>query len=272
MSQYGADPELVILDPKGNPVPAHLFDMPYKSEPISACAAFHGKKCFCRGSFHRDGYNVEVNPAPAGYFGGLWDNLEDCIRAAESRLPSGYTLSPLSSYSIDLDTLKDAPPDVQQFGCEPSLDAYRSGEPRYVTLDGYEHPMRYCGWHMHVSRSGTFLDDKSTHPMFVKMLDRYVGIFLARNFRDNNQWERRKFYGQAGEYRTQNYGGRIVGVEYRTPPAEMQAYPKIVERAYSKIDWVIDNFDMLKDSWDKSWEPITARAINTGEGLEAFVS
>ena len=264
----GADPEFVIVDAAGNPLPAHMFGIPDKNNPVKAFSPDGSDVGF----YHRDGYNVEINPYPARCREALSQRIHFLLKAVQATLPPGLTLAPISSYNIDLGSLAGAPPDVQEFGCEPSFDAYNGGEPKTCILNGMTHSRRYCGGHIHLSQGdmdrGGFLGDKSEHPQFIKEMDRYVGVVIAYLLRSESQFDRRRHYGQAGEYRTQKYSNGTVGVEYRTPPAEMWAHPFAAHLAFGIARWVVEQHTFLKNGWDRWSEPITRNAINTGEGLE----
>jgi|SRR3990167_2369701 len=261
----GADPEFVILDKSGKPVPAHSLGIPPKEDPIKVSGGF----------FHRDGFNLEVNPDVSKSKEELVAKTRDIVGYVKSKIPQGFRIAAKSSFEVDLSELEQAPYDIQQFGCEPSQDAYKNGESKVVSLDGMTHKLRYCGGHCHFSYGNRpeakFLDNPETHPLFIKMLDRYAGIPIAFILSSPDQWRRREQYGQAGEYRTQFYSGEKVGVEYRTPPSEMWKYEWLIYHNFQIAAWVTENFANLRDMWDKAYEPIIQRAINTGEGLEPLL-
>ena len=51
----------------------------------------------------------------------------------------------------------------------------------------------------------------------------------------------------------------------------MWKYEWLIYHTFQIAGWVTENFANLRDMWDKAYEPIIQRAINTGEGLEPLL-
>lgn len=273
----GCDPEFTVLDPNGLPVPAHSVGIKTKGPGAI--------KTYTSTAF-RDGYNVEVN-INGGKFcrAHVLDSVGNAVKFIRDFLPKGYTLTAKAAYRIRVEEqMKDAPPDVTEFGCSPSKDAY-TGEDKVVVLKAYEHPWRYAGGHLHFgdqpygyNRDGMYgedychaISDRSKNPLLVKLFDRYIGVPLAVLFDDDAQWERRKYYGQAGEYREQTYntGEDVVsGVEYRVPPPETFNHKALISLFTGVGRCVVTRFEELSKLYDPAHDDAVIRAINTGEGAK----
>lgn len=273
----GCDPEFVILDPQGLPVPAHSVGIEQKAESRI------GEKSYTGVAF-RDGYNVEVNLSRAIFCRAqLLNRVSTLLRNIRGVLPVGYTVVARAAYPIRVaEQMKDAPQDVTEFGCSPSLDAY-TGEQKVVVLKAREHPYRYAGGHFHfgntIYANGHYdrmygcdpervISDRTKNPLLVKLFDKYIGIPLAVVYNDEMQWERRKYYGQAGEYREQNYSATEQGVEYRVPPPEVFNHTAMISLVSGLGRDIITNFKTYADTYDESLDEAVVNAINTGKGAQ----
>jgi hypothetical protein len=286
----GTDPELAILDKSGRAIPAFMLGIPYKDAKV--------KNGTGTASWFRDNWAVEFNTTQP-YTCTADVTLE--VSRAKAKLnkqlaPKGMKLQAAAAFPVDTKYLVGAPEDMQQFGCDPDYCAYELCAKR-PEIDANTHGYRYGGGHLHFStdnlESSRFvapycretekllLDDES-YPEIVKRLDAYLGLAATYLWDDPMQFERRKYYGQAGRFRPQKYPvaktgyrvwgperSRAMGVEYRTPPPQIFDKPEIAEMFLSVGRWVIHNFHDIP--WDKQWEPFVQDAINTGNGVEAIV-
>lgn len=227
----------------------------------------------------------------------------------------------------------DAPEDVKVFGCHPAMNAYTE-QASIPDIDAVSHPFRYAGGHIHFSEgkagvgkatlkwTGPFNDipvyeyppdvqpgdydpyatanmdwlwDASNHPLAVKMLDLKVGLPLTVLQKDLAEvFLRRRFYGRAGEFRTQIYpavladkdsfgrplteGSRprvicakAMGIEYRVPGAETWRHNAIVAIAARCGRYTLQNFKNLSATWDKAIEDDLQLAINEGKDCEKLL-
>ena len=276
-ANIGCDPEFFIFDKDGKTVPAHrLFPSKHEKRIIGQG---HGVlKAF------RDGYAVEVNTGATHCRAFLLEDLRIALKSLQEIVrPKGYTIRAISTVPINLaDTMKDAPADCLEFGCDPSFDAYKLTA-KLPTIDAKTHPWRYAGGHMHfsiptstpdasrsysntiVSNPHSVLNRPDEYPMLAKLFDLYIGLPLSSIFHRPEQYARRRYYGQAGEFRPQTYPGAI-GFEYRTPGPEMWNHHAIAGLAFGvgKLICVPENYARLKKAWDKTIEDDLQCAINTG--------
>lgn len=257
--RFGADPEFVIVEKAtGTPVPAHKFfgDKYHKKqvETVRGPAALF-----------RDGFNLEINVPPQDCRALLVAGMKDAVVAAKAHLGPAFDLVSPQSVAVDLSFVKDAPEDVQQFGCEPSYCAYRL-VPKVPDINAVDHPFRYAGGHMHFSLDARgFIKNPDNHIDIIRLLDLYLGLPLTALFGDANSIQRRKYYGQAGEFRTQDYkgDGSLIGVEYRTPGPEVWTNDNIIASwAFGIGKYVISHFAELRRTLDPAKFDATREAID----------
>ena len=273
---FGTDPEYLIVNRLGRPVPAHKAGFGDKDNKT----VLHSN-AYVTGDWEsrafRDGYMVEVNIKPDTCRQTTTHRMKRALNELQRKLAPKYRLVAVPAVKINLKVdMKDAPPDVLQFGCEPSYDAY-TGETKVPPIDAITHPFRYAGGHLHFGhssgRSTEWMLNPKKHPMFIKLMDLYVGLPLTYLFDDKRTFWRRRFYGQAGEYRSQKYGihKNEVGVEYRTPGPEVWNEPWVASFAMGAGRYISSAIDTLTSKWDKGIEGDLIGAINTGADVEKLV-
>lgn len=265
----GGDPEYLITDLKGTPVPAHRFGIPYiKSEKVDSSD----------GQYGRDGYALETNPTPARCRAYLSQSNKRILKEVEARLGPQYRIIGRSSWPVSKADLKDAPEDVLSFGCSPSMDAYT--EDWKMTEIHPLTPFRFAGGHFHYGSlretDGYYqpvrsLTDKKFHPRLVRLMDLFIGIPEVVIFGGTDAVIRRKYYGRAGEYRSHTYGMQSVGVEYRVPGSEAWNHQAIVGMFSGVGRYLAYDFKDYEKYDDKARWADVQNAINTGEGAEALL-
>lgn len=261
----GTDPEFVVIGPDNRPVPAHKvgYGDKYHKTDLGMGVAF------------RDGFNIEINVEPTVARLTLLNRVRTTLKTVRKKLPKGYSLATLPAYRIDLrKDLEDAPPDLLTFGCDPARNAYLN-DSVLCDLSATRHDERYCGAHMHFSEQGVTAHSKHWCNMYAnlwaKMMDCYVGLPLTCIFHRPSQYRRRKYYGQAGEYRVQVYKKQQVGLEYRVPGPELWNDSAVADMAFGVGLWIWHNFETLVDAWDPRIEGDIQEAINTGKGRVALL-
>ena len=208
----GADPEFPLLDSKGTPVPAHSVGIRGKEEKHEVPHVDYGENGPSK--FFRDGFSLEINPSPATCRAFLVMNTAQTIQAAFNELAlksKGLTIGYQATVKVDPRTLKGAPKDVLETGCDPSWDAYKL-ESKYPKLNLRHHPFRYFGAHIHYTHptdtdgsTGRSLLDPATYPEKVRVLDAYLGLPMTYLFASSEMFMRRQYYGSAGEFRPQRH-------------------------------------------------------------------
>lgn len=140
-------------------------------------------------------------------------------------------------------------PQAMEFGCSPDFSAYDHGAPNKMVdkkaLVQKDKEWRFCGGHVHVGY------EAKIPPFAVAgLLDIALGL---PSIGEDNQKERRKYYGTAGRYRPTKYG-----IEYRvlsnywiwsnsmtdriarrvfTLTAHLQGSTGILQSYYTKMPW-----------------------------------
>jgi hypothetical protein len=227
----------------------------------------------------RDGYAVELNVPPAEDVLTLAKHVRAGILGVTKLLPEGHRLVATPTVSIDLKAdLKDAPEDVLHFGCDPSFDAY-TGKEKCPRVNAWEHPYRYAGGHMHFSATareiekGTFgwLKKKDNHLLFIRMMDYRVGVPLTIINHGPAQFLRRKVYGQAGEFRPQEYPDGSLGLEYRTPCPSVWNNLAVATFAFETGMEMFRHFYLYAKVWNDKHEKKLQAALNHGEGLQEIL-
>ena len=281
---FGTDPEYLIVDPKDKPIPAHKVKFPSAKRKHELPGYDHSKA-------FRDGYAVEINVSPATCRQTLTFEMQRALIEVVKMLPPGHKLATVPAWQIDLKQMQGAPSDVKQFGCSPSLCAY-TGAQKIPPIDAMTHEWRYSGAHLHFSAyweeggydsaSDTYcmvplpkeIQDPKLYPDMVKLMDVYLGLPLTCLFHRPELYQRRRFYGQAGEYRAQDYGDFVDdegqkqhsrGLEYRTPGPELWNLPWVASLALSIGRYIISNRARLMKRYDKEYGEAVRNAIDTGE-------
>lgn len=258
ITMLGADPETFIVNRKtGYVVPAHKLGFP--RTPLEVKSA---------GAVHRDGWALELNPTATHCRALLAGNLRSLYRFTLEKLGPELTLLAVPARRVSLLEMDSAPPDVKVFGCDQSLNTYTTVS-SLPTVEAAKHPWRYCGGHCHISTLRRLIWGKSVNarekayrrvawiaekyeenaPKYIKLLDRGLGLPLTYLFGSPALTTRRKFYGQAGEYRLQDYGKlSFGGIEYRTPGPELFLHPTWMSLVYGVMRLIYTNFEASSEA------------------------
>lgn len=201
----GCDPEIFIIDGKGNPVSAHGLIEGTKEKPFPVSS----------GAYQVDGMAVEFNTDPVVHsdFNGFNQRVIEVIgqlKAAVKKNNKQYKFFTGSVLDFPKEYFDSLPDSVKELGCDPDYNAYTMEEnPR---PDG-ERLFRTAAGHIHVGWGADIPVDNEEHleicASFVKMLDATVGLLMTVI---DQEPRRRELYGKAGAFRPKSYG-----VEYRTP-------------------------------------------------------
>ena len=198
---FGCDPEVFILDDKGQPVSAAGIIPGSKNKP-------HVVK---GGSIHPDGMAAEFGIDPSKTFSEFNRNIETAIMGLMECLPQGYSLSMVPHITFSEEAFNNAPDDAKELGCNPDFDTWTGGvnPPPSDPDNPYR---RTASGHLHVGfPRGPYELSDTQHILnccdLVQQFDWYLG---AWSIRIDSDPVRRRLYGQAGAYRPKTYG-----VEYR---------------------------------------------------------
>jgi len=197
---FGADPEMFILNKKGEAVCPEKFLPGTKSEPYKVDG----------GALQVDGMAAEINIDPSSSFEEFNGNINKVMAELSHHLPDGYSVEIVPSMVFTEDNFLKASDEAKELGCTPDYNAW-SGEVNPPPDASFNPLMRCAGGHFHIG----FDHDQSVgdiqHVMnccdLVKQLDWYLGLWSLSQDSDTL---RRTLYGKAGACRIKPYG-----VEYR---------------------------------------------------------
>jgi len=219
----------------------------------------------------RDGLAVEINTAPTNCRGWFYNNVRWALWLADAGLPEhvGWTSRPW--VEVDPKDIQSWPEDLKELGCSPTLDAY-TGKQKILRVNPLKLPFRTSGSHFHMS----FYTKPALegHTAFIKLADMFIGLPFTFLFGDELEFKRRKLYGQAGEYRVQEYKEKnfpndppTPGLEYRVLSSRVWSHPGIFSLFSGIWKYVLGQPRMLEkawDRWDPAWEDELQEAINLG--------
>lgn len=210
----GADPEIFVVDEKGDIIPSWKF-LPSKGKgvPIEPYRAAH---------VYWDGFQAEFTTRPhicMAYFGDdIHNGLRTLLKEAKKYDPKAR-LSINSVLPVPQETLDTADNEHVEFGCMPSKNAYGL---KGNTLPGRRVPLRFAGGHIHLGvKPGLDLEAG------VRGMDIVLGVPSVSLFGSFDVPARREYYGQAGEYRLPPHG-----VEYRTLSNAWLMHPFITHTVF----------------------------------------
>ena len=161
----------------------------------------------------RDGVQAELNPFPSACRTLMMGAIRTCfselaVKADRKKVKVSNDVT----VQVSQRHYKTLTEDSKQFGCMPSFNTH-TDEVSLMQLDPAEYLYRSAGGHIHIGES--MFDNKVNAVVhdskkLVDVLDVIVGNTMVLLDRDDGNVERRKHYGQAGEYRKPKHG-----TEYR---------------------------------------------------------
>lgn len=268
MIGVGGDPEFAIMA-KGSElaIPAHARGFSPKQIPLPVPNG--------AGALLRDGWAIELNPSYSSCRESFIYYTSECMRFARAHLKPGEELRPLPVVNINTHYLKDAPEDTLMSGCDKSWNAY-TGREEKPALDLSTVDFRCFGGHVHLSGQGTrgefdWIKNPKYVYMFIKMVDRLVTIPNTYILGSELAGVRRKFYGQAGEFRYQHHFGNKTALEYRVWGPEVYGNKVMMSLHLGMIRHVFGYFNQMAQSYDGTYEEQVRSAINAGVSDESLL-
>lgn len=198
---FGADPELFIFNPEGQPVCADGLIPGTKSDPYKVKD----------GAVQVDGFAAEFNIDPVTTFKEFTFRIDSVVGQLKAMLPEGYTLQAVPSVVFSEEEWNNAPDAAKELGCSPDFNAW-TGRPNPMPIREEGSRLACAGGHLHVG----WTTDASLGDMqhitnccdLVKQYDYFLGLWSLLMDKDPT---RRSLYGKAGACRFKDYG-----VEYRS--------------------------------------------------------
>lgn len=192
----GSDPEFLLRDKDTKELVSSIGIIPgTKEEPVTTDDLGEGY------TIQIDNVLGEISVPPAKDSNELWDNIQTGLGYIQTNiLPNELEIYHASSGTYSEEQLDN--PIARQFGCSPSINAW--------SMDMNEAPgansnVRGCGCHIHVSYENPNYDTNFELGRAFDLFCTLPSVLL------DDDTERRKFYGKAGEIRNCSYG-----VELRT--------------------------------------------------------
>ena len=234
VSRFGLDPEVAIVSRKsGKARSAHEFLGDETIQFNFYTDSDKNKEDPMLGSeVSRDGAAIEVRSlVDSACRDNIIPYMAEALRQTALRLEkwkkNAYVLSSTPKYVLMDSTLKDAPKDVAEFGCNPDFDAYAL-QPKSPSLDPSDR-RRWTGGHIHVSGNLSSLHNNvQQQAALAIMFDYFVALpmvaLLGERFAEGEA-ERRLFYGQPGSFRWDNNLGKM---EFRTLSGRLMLHPTVL--------------------------------------------
>lgn len=211
----GTDPEFFLKE-EGIYISAHGMIPGTKVEPFPVD----------KGAVQVDGMAVEFNTAPAVTAEEFTNNIKTVLHKLREMIPNNFEFAFDPVAHFDPEYLALQPHEAINLGCDPDFNAY-TGEMNQ--RPDVKKPFRTAAGHLHLGwRDPREIDgeDHVVAQMVVRQLDFMLGIPSLLLDPDT---QRRELYGEAGAYRTKEYG-----VEYRVLSNFWLKSPELIKWAHDR--------------------------------------
>lgn len=269
MKTFGSDPELLITN---------------KGVPKSAIGVVQGSptnRINIEGhEFYYDNVLAEMAIKPSKSKQETLHNIKEALQIYADMVKPfklmAAACAEFPAWELEHEEAKNA-------GCKPDWCAYEVAKKDPPKGEIERGRLRSCGGHIHIGTE--LMTSSGPEPILgILMLDLFLGVPSVWIDSDPNSIKRRALYGQAGRYRTQDYG-----IEYRSLSNFWLASPELVEFVYdvsmfamdfveSGKAWEMWSFDEevyfeaddLSDAWKcKAYEPYRVKTgINSGNRIQ----
>lgn len=194
----GCDPELMLVDSKGNLKSAIPLVTGTKEQPIVFDDA--------PGMVSHDNVMLEYGTKPATSEDEFVETNRAVLQRIAAMLPPGIIMVVRASADFPASELDNE--EAQRFGCDPDFDPYEF-EMNTITPGAEKMPFRTCGGHIHIGNKKV-ADDIDLLCDVAKGFDAFLAVPMMLVSKDPTAPRRRQLYGKAGAHRPKPYG-----VEYR---------------------------------------------------------
>lgn len=261
----GGDPEFFVYVKDGQKLLIKTADkfLPPKATP-GRC--YHYNTHNNMGTYHFDGVQAEVNPAPFMCREDLLNSTYHCLRevyeqAKEQLKTKDIFFLPYASIKVTPDDIKDTDMECRRFGCSPDANIYDEKKIDYP--DGNVFMTRFSGGHIHLGFDQIQYAEKFRQPgkllSLIKALDYIPGLIFVAISPGEEEKIRRQCYGKAGTYRIQKHG-----LEYRTLSSSWLVSPPLTSLAFglSRDAFLIVYHDLEKELFSLVEQNEVRRIIN----------
>jgi hypothetical protein len=217
----GADPEFFVINHNNSPINSINVIRNTKSNPIIS-------KNYL---FYYDNVTFEMNFVPARSAEEFVGTIREGLKLSKEIIHP-YNFVAKSCVEFLEPDIKNN--NFYEIGCEPDINAYTLSYNK-INSEIYKNTLeRYAGGHIHMGgKSDEIIQDDLLKPVFVYMLDLFVGIVSVSLDHDIDSYKRKRIYGHAGSYRPKDYG-----LEYRVLSPFWLRSPKTTELIYNLFDFV----------------------------------
>lgn len=196
----GCDPEVFVVDRKGDFVSAHGLIPGTKTAPMKVR----------NGMVQVDGMALEFGIDPAATKEEFVFRIKDVLSQLRAMLPKGYEISVSSIARFSPEIMAVQPEEALELGCDPDYNAYTGMKNARPTLP--DPNLRSAGGHIHIGWGSKLPVLEPYHieacSALAAEMDYYIGV-------PSLAWDkdvlRRTIYGAAGAFRPKPYG-----MEYRS--------------------------------------------------------
>lgn len=214
----GSDPEMFVVDERGEMIPAWKFlpgkKTPYRPADTPGAIDSLGSKTwqyYYNQQAYWDGFQTEFSgshDACAGFYVDMLRAGLKMLREKATAFNPNARLTIKNVFEIPPEVLESEPPEHIQLGCDPSLNIYdASGE---LAGDARLLRWRFTGGHVHLGVGAHEIASKVRRAEMIKGMDSVAGVLSVGMFAGWEDPTRRRFYGLAGEHRLPSHG-----IEYR---------------------------------------------------------
>jgi hypothetical protein len=237
----GADPELFVFDINSNPINIFKIFKNPKTNPVikNNCHYFY------------DNVTLEFNFPPSNNEKDFIEKIKSCLHFS-SELVSPCKLS--NQASVDFDDFDKKNNNFFEIGCEPDLDAYSLTCNKIPSNYFQSSLTRYAGGHIHIGgKTNDVVTDNLLKPIFVYMLDLFLGVPCVLLDHSVDSFKRKNVYGKAGTYRNKEYG-----LEYRVLSPFWLRSRSTVSMVWNICEFVFDfmNNHDYKKFWHFDYEKL----------------
>jgi hypothetical protein len=217
----GADPEFFVLNHNNAPINVINVIKNSKSNPIINSNHV----------YYYDNVAFEMNFVPSRSCQEFVSTIRKGIEIARN-IVHPYKL--IANSCVEFYEADKKNENFFEIGCEPDINAYTLSYNK-INSEMYKHTLeRFAGGHVHMGGyEGDLVQDDIMKPVYVYMLDLFVGIPSVILDHDVESYKRKRFYGHAGNFRPKHYG-----LEYRVLSPFWLRSPKTTELIYNLFDFV----------------------------------
>ena len=219
----------------------HTKELPYIKEKIK---------------IYYDNILAEFNIPPCTYGKEFVTNIANGLYLLQ-KIAAPYKLDFTAAVIVDDNILNQK--NARENGCNDEYNAYTLQPNKDIKEFINSSKFRTSGGHIHIGTEykDDILLDPLMKPLYVYMLDLFLGITSVLIDKDITQINRRQIFGKAGSYRSKSYG-----LEYRVLSSWWVSKPEYVALIFNIVEFIY--YEMQEKIWEKFWN------INENNGVISY--